>query len=508
MQDQNKAEDRPRNQPQPSDNQAGNKSDNKTDNKTDNNQALWIVVVIVLCIALFNRAALAADQVFAVNQVVAAKQVIAANQHVASDAEIATLSLVVDSAELIVSHDQIQRIAMARTDIIEARLMNERELLILALQVGEVDLWWWTTKGVRHSKRVRVVARQDRQLERQVRAIMTAREHAEETFGELAPVTSHWEDGFLFLRGEVNAQELAQFSELQKHHSQLDLHGLHYTPEIAEVIELEVQVYEVSTRWLQQLGLRWQQTAAGPVFGVLADGVGGDLWRVEGAMDLNIVPGDQDLLQELGRGQRSYLGWMASLRSILQLVQERGAGKVLATPRLRVESGTQATFLAGGEIPVPQTNGLGQTEVTFKNYGVQLHVLPELLADQQIRTHLISELSHPDLSVAVQGVPGLRSRRTETTVTVADGETLVVAGLISYEESSTRSGLPGAMSGPGTGSNLLSAEDYSQQHTEVVVFVTPRNVSRVQRQQKLQREQQQEFMQLFQSLGCTGMEER
>ncbi|MCL4410769.1 MAG: pilus assembly protein N-terminal domain-containing protein [Gammaproteobacteria bacterium] len=430
------------------------------------------------------------------------------NRVAASENDPATLSLVVDSAELIVSRDQIQRIALARTDIIEARLMNERELLILALQVGEVDLWWWTNKGVRHTQRVRVVARQDRQLERQVRAILSSRERDQSELSELGVVTSQWDDGYLFLRGEVSAHELAQFTELKQQHSQLDLHGLYYTPEIAEVIELEVQVYEVSTRWLQQLGLRWQQTAAGPVFGVLADGVGGDIWRVESAMDLNLVPGDSDLLQELGRGQRSYLGWMASLRSVLQLVQERGAGKVLATPRLRVESGTQATFLAGGEIPVPQTNALGQTEVTFKNYGVQLHVLPELLADQQIRTHLISELSHPDLSVAVQGVPGLRSRRTETTVTVADGETLVVAGLISYEESSTRSGLPGAMSGPGTGSNLLSAEDYSQQHTEVVVFVTPRNVSRVQRQQKLQREQQQEFMSLFQTLGCTGMEER
>lgn len=414
-----------------------------------------------------------------------------------------TLVMEVGGLEVVTSTEAIQRIANGRPDIVEARLLDEQTMLLIGLSTGTIDLMWWNDEGISSRRRVMVFANEDRQLQGRVNAILGA--PVDELNIAQNSVEQSWQYGDLYLHGTAASAQFQALRALQSEYPQLDLHGLEEQIETAEIIELEVQVYEISRRWLQQLGLRWQATAAGPVVGVLADAVGGEFWRVATAVDLNVVPGDTQLLQELARGQRSYVGWMTSLQSVLHLVQERGAGQVLATPRLRVESGTQANFLAGGEIPVPQSNALGQQDVTFKNYGVQLQVLPALIAGDQIRTHVISELSHPDMSVAVQGVPGLRSRRTETTVTVNDGETLVIAGLINYEESSVRSGLPGSMSGPNWWQSLWSSHDQSQQQSEVVVVITPRNVSRQQRLQAARGQRQQQLFKQFQQLGCAGL---
>jgi len=416
------------------------------------------------------------------------------------------LLMEVGSLEVITSSRSIQRIANARPDVVEARLLDEQNLLLIGLSTGTIDLMWWSEDDEPSRRRVMVYANEDWQLQGRVNAILAAI-HYDPLKVSSEAVEQTWQYGDLYLHGVVPSTQFQALQTLQNEYPQLQLHGLNAVSETVEIIELEVQVYEISRRWLQQLGLRWQPTAAGPVVGVLTDAVGGDFWRVAAAVDLNVVPGDNELLQDLARGQRSYVGWMSSLHSVLHLVQERGAGQVLATPRLRVESGTQASFLAGGEIPVPQSNALGQQDVMFKNYGVQLQVAPALLADNQIRTHVISELSHPDMSVAVQGIPGLRSRRTETTVTVNDGETLVIAGLINYEESSVRSGLPGSMSGPSWWQSLWSSHDQSQQQSEVVVVITPRNVSRQQRLRAARGERQQQLISQFQQLGCAGLRE-
>ncbi|MCH8502078.1 MAG: pilus assembly protein N-terminal domain-containing protein [Aliidiomarina sp.] len=425
---------------------------------------------------------------------------------IADTIENETLVMEIGSLEVISSSRTIQRIANARPDIVEARMLDDQNLLLIGLSTGSIDLMWWSEDEQPSRRRIRVYANEDRQLQGRVDAILaTPRLEPLSAASEAVELT--WRYGDLYLHGAVPSSQFHALLTLQNEYPQLQLHGLQERTETAEIIELEVQVYEISRRWLQQLGLRWQPTAAGPVVGVLADAVGGEFWRVAAAVDLNVVPGDSQLLQELARGNHSYIGWMTSLQSILHLVQERGVGQVLATPRLRVESGTQASFLAGGEIPVPQSNALGQQDVTFKNYGVQLQVAPALVANDQIRTHVISELSHPDMSVAVQGVPGLRSRRTETTVTVNDGETLVIAGLINYEESTVRSGLPGSMSGPNWWQSLWSSQDQSHQQSEVVVVITPRNVSRQQRLHAARGERQQQLLSQFQQLGCAGLRE-
>ncbi|RUO21244.1 hypothetical protein CWE08_06590 [Aliidiomarina iranensis] len=397
-------------------------------------------------------------------------------------------SLAVGSAEMIYTEEKIIRVALANPSIAEARLINDKELMIMALAAGQTDVIWWLESGGHEKIQVQVHAPTDVSL----RATL-------EQITDTAPLLSvTWQRGQPILSGEVDEYVFARLEKLKADFSSLNIANVELKNLPKATLELAVKVYEVNRRSLRQLGLNWQQSIAGPALGVISDWHSGNRFRAIGEQALNTVPGAESLLAGLPQGQYGYLGWNTSLASTLQMIQERGEGRVLATPKLRVESGESAEFLAGGEIPIPQITLQGATQVDFKNYGIYLKVAPVKLADGRIRTQVISELSQPDLGIAVQGVPGLRTRRTETMVTVNEGETLVIAGLVSHEESEVHSGIPGA-------GRWLSNRDQQAQETELVVFITPIDVHEQTARYAEQLEQQAELLQSFNALGCTGM---
>ncbi len=172
------------------------------------------------------------------------------------------------------------------------------------------------------------------------------------------------------------------------------------------------------------------------------------------------------------------------MQLFVQALRENGLLKVLAEPNLVAISGRTASFLAGGEfpIPVPQTTGGAGNTITiqFREFGVRLAFTPIVLANQNIRLNIAPEVSELDFArgVSIGGftVPGLNVRRTETTVEIGNGQSFVISGLLSENVRATSTRLPGLGELPILGA-LFASREFRKNLTELVVMVTPEIVS-------------------------------
>ena len=158
------------------------------------------------------------------------------------------------------------------------------------------------------------------------------------------------------------------------------------------------------------------------------------------------------------------------------MTEKMGLTVMLAEPNLTVSSGASGEFLAGGEIPIPVSQGQGQVTVEYKPYGVSLQYTPTVLSNGRISLRLRPEVS--DIStvnaVSINGfsVPGITTRRVETTVELGSGQSFMIAGLLSNSSTSLIDKIPGAGDIPVLG-NLFKSNQWRRNETELVIIVTP-----------------------------------
>ena len=160
----------------------------------------------------------------------------------------------------------------------------------------------------------------------------------------------------------------------------------------------------------------------------------------------------------------------------LDLGENVGLATTLAQPNLTALSGETATFLAGGEYPIPVSNGLGTTTIQFKKYGVSLAYTPTVLANGRISLRVAPEVSEltNNGAVTINGftVPALSVRKAETTVELGSGQSFMIAGLLSNNANNTIQKTPGAGDLPILGS-LFRSTNFQKGQTELVIVVTP-----------------------------------
>ncbi len=167
-----------------------------------------------------------------------------------------------------------------------------------------------------------------------------------------------------------------------------------------------------------------------------------------------------------------FVGIGFSLSSLINALVNSGDAVVLARPRLSSRSGGKASFLAGGEIPIPIASGLGTTSVEFKPFGIKLDIAPHVDNQGNISADIDTEISAGDNSVQVQGTPGFTTRKTSTQVAMRVGQTLVISGLVSHELSDASNQVAGLGELPIIG-RLFSSSSFRNRKTELVIFVTP-----------------------------------
>ncbi len=179
----------------------------------------------------------------------------------------------------------------------------------------------------------------------------------------------------------------------------------------------------------------------------------------------------------------SYLSDSFAFNLALDAAKDQGLAKILAEPTLTTLTGQEATFLSGGEFPIPVPQSDRSVTIAFKDFGISLKVLPTVLADDRINTKLeisVSEISNatsvvlnPTQTSSTFVVPSLTRRNATGTVELADGQTIALAGLFSDNVRSLVSKFPGLGSLPILGT-LFRSQDFVKGNTELVILVTPR----------------------------------
>ena len=164
------------------------------------------------------------------------------------------------------------------------------------------------------------------------------------------------------------------------------------------------------------------------------------------------------------------------LLGALDLAESNGLVTTLSQPNLTALSGETADFLAGGEFPIPLSQGLGTTAIEYKRFGVSLAYTPTVLANGRISLRVrpeVSELSSQG-AVNINGfqIPALTVRRAETTIELGSGQSFMIAGLLSNSANSTIDKTPGAGDLPILG-NLFRSTEFRKGQTELVIVVTP-----------------------------------
>lgn len=190
--------------------------------------------------------------------------------------------------------------------------------------------------------------------------------------------------------------------------------------------------------------------------------------------DIPFAVGD-DGIPVTGRSTLSFGFPRAQMQIFVQALRENGILRVLAEPNLVALNGQEASFLAGGEIPIPIATE-EKIKIEFKEFGVRLNFTPSVLTESKIRLKVSPEVSEPDFtnSVTISGisVPGFTTRRVETVVEIGSGQTFAIGGLLSERVRAVSRRVPALGDVPILGA-LFSSKDYQYDETELVVLVTP-----------------------------------
>lgn len=169
------------------------------------------------------------------------------------------------------------------------------------------------------------------------------------------------------------------------------------------------------------------------------------------------------------------------LLALLDADEQSGKAKTLAEPNILAGNGDSATFLAGGEVPIPviqgtQAGATGGITIQYKEFGVRLKFVPEILSDSLIRLDVMPEVSSIDFvnGVDISGfrIPAFRTRRVRTTVDVRRDQSMIISGLFNNEQEKVKTGLPYLKDIPIIG-DLFSSSSWRNNESELLVVVTP-----------------------------------
>lgn len=369
------------------------------------------------------------------------------------------LQLEVGAHQLLRERGGVERVAVGNPAIADVSVINTRELLITGKATGVTSLMVWPKSRGAVEYRLRVAPIAD----------PLAHQASDPELADARIIAGHGLSGRL---PNVLAHQRARRR----------VGEVEYLADTSQVgpetqVMTEIRIVEVRRQKLKQFGLNVLKSvgntvaalgppgvlsganASGSPFAPLASGSG--FLPVQSAF--NLVVGDPS----------------DGLLAVLGLLEGQGLARTLAEPSLVAMSGQTATFLAGGEFPVPVSqsgSSGGGITVQYKEFGVRLNLTPTVLGRNRIALKVAPEVSDLDFTAGVQvggvTVPALTVRRTDTTVELGDGESFVISGLVSNNLLSNVDQVPWLGNIPILGAFFKSAS-LSREQRELVMIVTP-----------------------------------
>ena len=359
----------------------------------------------------------------------------------------------------------IARVSLTTADIADALVTSPSELLINGKMPGTISMFVWDRAG--GIKKYEVIVQRD---------LARLSEQIEQLFpGEKIEVRSNGKD--IVLAGTVRDKAVMEKAVnlaagyVDKKEEVVNLLALQAGAPSNQVL-LKVRFAEVSRSALTELGASFFTSANGfhDVLGrVGTNQFPGPTFDNSGSQNKLVF---SDFLNFFVLDVKNDLGL------VIKALQTRGLLQSLAEPNLVAESGKEASFLAGGEIPIPIAQpGQGGISVTvqYKEFGIRLNFTPIVNGDR-VHLHVKPEVSSLDYNNAVllQGfrIPALTTRRTETELELMNGQTFAIAGLINNQMNKTLQKVPGIGDIPILGL-LFQSQAAQKDRTELVVMITP-----------------------------------
>ena len=417
----------------------------------------------------------ARDGFFAVCVGLAATAPRAASQDPAQE-----LRLTVGESSVIECPFDIGRISTSVPEVVDAVPLSRREVMLLAKGQGLSTVGLWSKTGGRTFYKVTVA-----------HDLGQVRDLLQRTFPQEVIEVQSARDS-LSLTGRVSSQAVAErAAALVTPLAKSVVNNLQVAPPAPDKqVMLRVKFAELNRSASASLGVNLISTGALNTFGrtttgqfsppnpsrifplgLMMDGLTGQTpnsasgqvsnWSLSDA--LNIFAFRPDL----------------NLGAFIQALRTQGVLQILAEPNLVTTDAKEASFLVGGEFPVPVVQGganVGAVTVIFREFGIRLAFQPRITTNRTIRLHVKPEVSTIDLAngVVMSGftIPALATRRIETDIELAEGQSFVIAGLMDDRATATLSKIPGLSSIPVLGA-LFKSRQENKTKTELVVIVTP-----------------------------------
>ncbi|GAA3701717.1 type II and III secretion system protein family protein [Sphingomonas cynarae] len=248
-------------------------------------------------------------------------------------------------------------------------------------------------------------------------------------------------------------------------------------------VNLQVRFAEVTRGFSKNIGvnLASADSTSGLKFGITRGRGAGSQYTPGGPLGVGFTSAPPNGSLVTASGTSAAIGLAGRLLgldilSAIDLGETLGQVTTLANPNLTALSGETGSFLAGGEIPIPLAQGFGTVSVEFKQYGISLGYTPTVLADGRISLHVKPEVSQLDYSNAVTlsgtRVPGISSRRAETTIELGSGESMMIAGLLQNTRNNSIDKTPFLGDIPILGA-LFRSNGWQRNETELVIIITP-----------------------------------
>jgi pilus assembly protein CpaC len=431
--------------------------------------ALKSFLVLALVIAGGTRVVWAQAPLMPVSAMVAA----------GAESDVASVRLMVGRSTVLDVGTTIARVSLTSADIADALVTSSHQLLINGKTPGTISMFVWDRSGA--IRRYEVIVQRDlARLSEQMRQLFP---------NENIQVQSNGKN--VVLSGTVTNKDLIEKAVnvasgyVDKREEVVTLLQLQAGAPTNQVL-LRVRFAEVSRSALSELGASFFTSPTGvkntlgrsttQQFG--APGFTDLAWSKESSdfgSDVTSSAGKltfSDMLNLFFFSQKYDLGMM------VRALQDKGLFQSLAEPNLVAESGKEASFLAGGEFPIPVAQGSGNNasiSVMFKEFGIRLNFTPTVNGDR-VHLKVRPEVSSLDFNNAVvlQGfrIPALITRRTETELELANGQTFAIAGLMNNTLTTQMQKIPGIGDIPILGL-LFKSKAAQRNQTELVVMITP-----------------------------------
>jgi pilus assembly protein CpaC len=407
----------------------------------------------------------------------AAQEPTPATNQAQESSEPQALHLLVGRSLVITSPSRIKRVSLADPDIAEALVVSPTQVLVNGKKPGGVSLLVWDESDQSQAFEVSVDI-----------DVLGLSQKIHEVFPS-ENVHIDTSKDVVILSGKISSSTVAdKILEVVKGATSKVTSMMEVPPPLTGEILLQVRFAEVDRTALTQLGVNFISTGLGKTIGSITTqqfgGVsspaltstfpirGGGTQPVQATTDqtfsnaLNIFLWNPDI----------------NLAVTIQALQSKNLFQILAEPNLMTESGKEANFLAGGEFPYPTVQSVGTggggnaVTIQFKEFGIRLSFTPILAADGLIHLKVKPEVSTLDFSngVVISGfsLPALSTRRVESEMSLADGQTFAIAGLVDNRVTELWSKIPGIGDIPVLG-NLFKSKSYNKTKNELLVIVTP-----------------------------------